>query len=301
MAVETISTVLVAATASAPAGPYDLTDLATAKDELAIDSDDDANDAFLSRGITQASAAISSYCNARIFQAELVQDLLYLQQDPYPYQLPGGVFALQLSRWPLIDNAAIAFTGNSDGAGNYTGLSSTAGLVAGQPLFATGLALGATIKTIGSGTVAVQLPSGASNPAAATGVALTSGYSVAQTLSAGVSQALVYGTDYTVDPKKGWLVRLNPFTGVATCWEALPVTVVYRGGYLAIPPDLVDACLRLVTLRFKQKSRDPMQMSRTQPGLGEERFWVGTSPGQNGALPPEIQALVDPYRVPVAV
>jgi hypothetical protein len=298
MSVETITTVLVAATASAPASPGDLTDLATAKDELSIATADTSKDAFLSRGVTQASAAIASFCN-RVFPVELVQDLLYIQQDPYPYQVPGGVFPLLLSRWPLVDAAPVSVTGASDGAGNYTGLSSTAGLTVGEPLFASGLALGSTIKTLGAGTLAIQLPAGAANPPAASGVALTAGISVVQTLSTGVTQALVFGTDYTIDAKRGWLIRLNPFTGVATCWEALPTTVIYRGGYATIPADLVDACLRLVTLRYRGRGRDPMTMQFNQPNEGDTRYWVGALPGQNGSLPPEIESLVDNYRVPV--
>jgi hypothetical protein len=42
-----------------------------------------------------------------------------------------------------------------------------------------------------------------------------------------------------------------------------------------------------------------MLRTEGEPGIGQMQYWVGAMPGQNGALPPEIQALVDPYRVPV--
>ena len=76
------------------------------------------------------------------------------------------------------------------------------------------------------------------------------------------------------------------------------VTITY--GQTKIPDDVVDAALRLVTMRFKQKGRDPMLMSQSQPNLGDKRWWVGSVPGQNGALPPEIKGLLEgAYRVPV--
>ncbi len=307
MAVEIITTVTAPATATAPAGPYDLTTLAIVHDELNIPTADTSNDAFLSRAITQASAAVAKYCG-RVFQVEGLTDLIYIQQDPYPYQVPGGVYPLQLSRWPLV------------------------------------------------GTIE----------------------SVLQTIAAGVTQTLNLGTDFTIDAERGWLIRLNQFTGVSTAWEAMPVTVSYQAGYTRsvvnesgtipaaspytvtvaqaasfaadegvlyaasltpltavasapgpgeysvgdtgvytfnvadegkgvlfsyeyeyLPDDLVDACLRLVTARFKGRARDPMLMEQQTQDLGTQRFWVGSAPGQNGALPPEIEALIDQYRVPV--
>jgi hypothetical protein len=51
------------------------------------------------------------------------------------------------------------------------------------------------------------------------------------------------------------------------------VTITY--GQTKIPDDVVDAALRLVTMRFKQKGRDPMLMSQSQPNLGDKRWWVG--------------------------
>lgn len=290
-----VVTTILSAAASA-----DLTDLATAKDELSIT--DASSDAWLTRALAQVSAAIGVYCK-RGFAPECVQDAFDIQQDPYPYQTPGGFPSLELTRWPLL------------------------GLV-----------------------------------------------SVTQTIALGTPQTLVQDTDFRLDPTNGRLLRLNPFTGVVTLWEALPVSAVYTAGYgalvqeshtvpgtpfqvavaqastfscnqqvsyangtvltpvaanpaqgqysytpaglytfnpadagqslsfayatLSVPDDLVDATLRLVTARFKAKDRDPALIQRDQPGLGTERYWFGGAPGQKGPFPPDVQALLDAYRTP---
>jgi hypothetical protein len=95
MTVTTISTV------TNEANSTDLVDLEEIKTELKIDPADTSNDAWLARAIGQVSRSISQYCN-RKFAAETLIDLLHIQQDPYPYQTPGGVVALQLSRWPVM-------------------------------------------------------------------------------------------------------------------------------------------------------------------------------------------------------
>jgi hypothetical protein len=292
----------VVTTVLAPAVSYNLTDLNTVKDELSIDADDTANDSWLGRAIAQLSTSISNYTK-RVFAPETVQDVFDVQQDPYPWQTPGGFAQLELSRWPVL---AVA--------------------------------------------------------------------SVVQTLALNTLQTLVAGTDYRLDPATGLLLRLNPFTGAATTWEAVPVTVVYTAGYgalvqetdsvpasapyqvtvqqaaafscdaqvayasgallvrvaasplqgqysiaagvygfnaadegqaltfayatSAIPNDLVDAVLQLITGRFRAKGRDPALIQRDQPGLGTERFWFGGAPGQKGPFPPDITAMLDTYRTP---
>jgi hypothetical protein len=296
VAVEIISTVLVAATATAPAGPYDLTDLKTVYDELNLPASNTADAAFLQRAITQASQVIASYCN-RVFAVEALQDQIFIQQDPYPWQVPGGVYPLQLSRWPLPDTSAISFTGNTHGTTTVDGIPSMTGLAAGQLVFAAdgSMPAGAEIQSVGTNSITLTAAATSSE----TGLALTAGLQVVQTLSVGDTQTLVYGTDYTIDAKRGWLIRLNSWTGVSERWEAEPVTVQYRAGFATIPADLTDACLRLVTMRYKLRGRDPTLRSRGEPGVGQEQYWVGALPAQRGSLPPEIQALVDPYRVPV--
>ena len=307
MAVETITTVLVAAAlpvdadgdadTASTAGPYDLTDIATVKDELSITGNDTSNDAFLARAITQASAAISRYCN-RVFAVEAVQDQIFIQQDAYPFQVPGGVYPLQLSRWPLVQTGAVGFTGNTHSSLVVDGIANTIGISVGALVFAAdgSIPAGTTVATVGPKSITLSQAA----TSAKTALSLTTGVQAVQTLSVGDTQTLVYGTDFTIDANRGWLIRLNSWTGIQVRWESLPVTVQYQGGYAAIPDDLVDACLRLVTARFRARGRDPLLVERSQgPALGAERFWVGVVPKQTGSMPPEIAGLLDNYRVPV--
>jgi hypothetical protein len=87
-------------TVTAAADSVDLVDLAIVKDELGIADADTSSDTQLGRYITAASAAAAQYCN-RVFVVETVKDVIDLQRDPYPWQLAGGVAALQASRWPI--------------------------------------------------------------------------------------------------------------------------------------------------------------------------------------------------------
>jgi Phage gp6-like head-tail connector protein len=81
-----------------PAKTYDLTTLAVVKGLLNITNS--AQDAYLQSLISAASAAAAQYCN-RVFPAEEVLDEVWPALDAYPYQVPGGIAPLQLSRWPL--------------------------------------------------------------------------------------------------------------------------------------------------------------------------------------------------------
>ena len=386
MAIDVFTTVLVPATATPPAGAYDLTDLATIKDELKIT--DTTQDNFLQRGITQISTAISNYCN-RVFLVETVQDVLYPNRDAYPYQVPGGVAPLQLSRWPLLGapgpaapvnlttssltssgavlafgNAstvpagapavgtniptgavvqAVASTGpiatsaissggggggyapgdtgsvtagtgdadyvvNSVAGGVVTGYSLTApgtayansqgnatatggaqpGSGTGLKIDITGIAVTASLVTL-SAPISGPVPSGAS---------VTFGLTVTVVDPPGTTTQLAFGTDYVIDAKTGWLTRLNKYTSYPSLWDVVMTTVTYQAGYSPIPADLVDAALRVLTMRFTGRGRDPLLRSDDQPGEGTQNYWVGSLPGVKGPFPEEIAALLDFYRVP---
>lgn len=296
----------VVTTVLAPAASQNLTDLAAVKTELALPAADTSNDAWLTQATTQVSAAIARYCK-RAFAPEQVQDVFDIEQDPYPYQTPGGFAQLELTHWPVLQVTSVVQT----------------------------LAPGAPPTT----------------------------------------QTLIAGTDYRLDGRTGRLLRLNPFTGVGTLWEAIPVTVIYSAGFgalvrethavpatpyevtvtqaaafscdigvsyangtpltpvptspavgeyavdiatgiytfaaadtgqnlsfvyatLQVPADLAEMCLRMISSRFSAKGRDPALVQRETPGVGTERWWFGGAPGQKGAFPPDIQAALDDYRVP---
>lgn len=227
MSARIISTVLTAASS------YDLTSLANIKDDLAIPSTDTSSDATLARFITEQSALVAQYCN-RVFPIETIQDVIYPDRDPYPYQVTGMVGELQLSRWPLVSVT-----------------------------------------------------------------------SVTDTVSVGVANTLVFGTDYQVDTARGWLTKIDPNTGYPTGWSPDQYTIEYTAGYFEAgsgnsPPDLEMAVLRLVTARYKARGRDPFLRSQGEPGVGNEQYWIGALPGQTGPFPPDIAAVLEKYRVPLA-
>lgn len=95
------------ATAVSPIGPYDLTDLATVKEELNIDGSD--TDTMLQRWITAASARISKYCD-RVFAVEGVTETFRtnaganasINQFRGVAFHPNGANSLLLTRRPIV-------------------------------------------------------------------------------------------------------------------------------------------------------------------------------------------------------
>jgi len=279
-----------------PAATYDLTDLATVKDELAIATNDTTKDAFLSRAISQASAAIGNYCN-RVFQVETIQEVVYPTMDAFPYQVPGNIAPLRLMRWPFVTNiVTIATSGNTTAGATVIPVSSTTGVVVGQPIAATGIPVGTyvvgwavnTSITISSGTTA----------AIASGSTLTLGMTIAVS-SLGTLSTLTNGTDYLPDANTGLVTRLDSQTAYPTSWPATQIVAIYQAGYATIPLDIVDATLRVVTGRFVGRGRDPLLKSQEQPGIGHQTYWIGTAPGVRGAFTEEVADLLDNYRIPV--
>jgi len=110
--------------------------------------------------------------------------------------------------------------------------------------------------------------------------------------------ALAENTDYLVDAPRGWLLRLGG-GGVPTSWYNTPTTVTYQAGFQDIPGDLQQAALRLIAARFHNRGRDPTLRSQSQPGLGDQTYWIGSVPGSHGPFPDEVLVILDSYRVPV--
>lgn len=108
---------------------------------------------------------------------------------------------------------------------------------------------------------------------------------------------LVESTDYLIDKTNGQLTRLDS-GGFPCVWSPLPLTVVYVAGYSAIPADLEDAAIRMVTKRYRAKGRDPNLKQRTTPGVLEQQWWIATG-AEAGNLTPDIADILDNYRVPV--
>ena len=298
---DVFTSVIAAATATPPADPYDLVDLATVKAELRIDSGDITQDANLTREITQVSTLIRTHCN-RIFQLETVQELIFPPRDAYPYQIPGGAKPLQLTRWPLIGPPFTLQAGSTTISGTVLTMASTAGVAKNQPVTHRNVPTGALVADFVADT-SVTLSKALTGPVLATD-SIGFGLAVIITDPPGANTTLVSGidwlTEFSLDRSAGDLTKLDQFTGYPTLWPPVQTTVLYQAGYSTIPADLQDATLRVITMRNSAQGRDPLLKSREQPGIGTEAYWIGTAPGVKGALPEEVTDLLDgKYRVPV--
>jgi hypothetical protein len=285
---------------------YDLVDIATVKDELSIKATDTSNDTFLKRAISQTSTVIANYCN-RIFAVETLQDRIYIDQDAYPYQVPGGVSPLQLSRFPVFAVTSVK---------QLTAINVLNTLTEGTD-FKVDPANGWLIRIDAFTGVAVTweaLPVIVEYTAGYSATAVQPATVPASPFTITVTNAAYFAQDQGVTLSDGTpliAVDVNPGPGQYSVSPQgvylfnvanLGVTVNIGYVFTSIPLDLVDAALRLITQRFRARGRDPMLTRRDQPNLGTEQYWVGVVPGQVGAFPPEIQGLLDgQYRVPVAL
>lgn len=283
------------------AATYDLTTLTTVRDELALKPADTANDTWLSRAITQVSKSIMTEAN-RVFAPEYVQDAFDVPRARY--QIPNGAAELQLSRWPILSVTSVVQTSDT-----------AVTLVEGVDFrvdYATGALyrLDATTDTI----MAWEALPVTVKYSAGYGAAVSEAHSVPGTgpYTVTVAKADSFSCDQTVSYASGTVltpVTASPAQGQYTVSKGVYIfnaadagqalTFVYCTAQ--IPDDIVDATLQLVTARFRAKGRDPALVQRETPGVGSERFWFGGAPGQTGPFPPDIEALVDNYRVPVVV
>lgn len=288
-------------TVAQAAQSYDLTDLATAKEELGIETGTTTYDTWLARGISQVSKAIASECD-RVFPVETLSETTIPEYCSVSDQRwASNLSVLQLTRWPVvaiisISEDEVVLTENVDFRADYAKghvyrLSTNGDAIVPWRMrtivasYVSGYSASTTeTKTIpspsGPYTVTVN---NAGKFGMDSGVAFTGGAAltkVSSLPSAGqysVSAAGVY-TFNSADASKS-------------------VAISYA--YTRIPDDLVEAVLRLMTMRFKGWKRDPMLMSETNQTSGDRRYWVGNLPGQDSAFPPEIAKILDNYRVPV--
>lgn len=200
-----------------PAGSYDLTTLATVKDELGLTTT--TSDASLARYITAASKTAMQFCN-RVFAVETVLDQFWPQRDPGVRIVVNGPDPLQLSRYPV---------------------------VAGQ--------LGGVTEN-------------------------------------GVT--LVENTDFLCDYALGRLIRLDDL-GYPTAWRQWPISAQYGAGFATIPADVADAVIKLVSMRYFAKGRDPALKSESVPGVLSQSW--NAAADRDGNLPGDIAGQLWNYRV----
>ncbi len=283
-----------------PAGSYDLVSLVTVKDELQIT--DTNSDVFLGRAISQSSAAIANYCN-RVFVPEGVTEQFDVRRDDFGTPIRAFSPLLQCGRYPLISLTSVTqYPANQPSIllvqdtdfrldlerGTLTRLNIYTGLARNWEEIPLTIAYMA-----GFGAMATETYDVPATPFQIT-VAQSDNYNWTQSVSYANGTALV---QVPSNPAVGqYAVSAGVYT-FNSADAGNSVTIIYA--WNNIPDDLQDACLRLITARFTSRGRDPALIEKSNPATGSQRFWAGTSPGQKGALPPEIALLVEHYRAPV--
>ena len=119
---------------------------------------------------------------------------------------------------------------------------------------------------------------------------------VAAVASIGVDGAALASDQYEIDATAGLLYPISGDQRVR--WFGYTVIVTYTAGYTsisALPRPIEAACLGLVRHRWAARDRDPMLRSLAIPGVATEQYWVGAT-GDDGDMPHEIAALLDPFR-----
>jgi hypothetical protein len=109
--------------------------------------------------------------------------------------------------------------------------------------------------------------------------------------------ALIQDVDYQLDPDTGKLYRLDANDNL-TSWRFSKIVIQYNGGYALVgnlPHNIERACISQVVNTRASAGRDNTVKQESIPGVLETQYWVGTI-GQNGALTPDVTALLDPYR-----
>jgi Phage gp6-like head-tail connector protein len=113
--------------------------------------------------------------------------------------------------------------------------------------------------------------------------------------------ALLENTDFMVKYDVGQLLRLD-VNGWPKRWPALPTLVQFSAGYQITDPefaDVFDAVTRMVKARYFAQMRDPALRSENVAGAYEAQYWFASGPGAAvGNLTPDVEALLENYRVP---
>lgn len=114
--------------------------------------------------------------------------------------------------------------------------------------------------------------------------------------------SLVENTDFIVKYDVGQLLRLDA-NGWPRRWPALATIVQFAAGFKPTDPafaDVADAVIRMVKARYFAQARDPALRSENVTGAYEAQYWFASGPGAAvGNLTPDVEALLDKYRVPV--
>lgn len=124
---------------------------------------------------------------------------------------------------------------------------------------------------------------------------------VPEIVSITIGDAIIPADGYELDGAAGILRRADgcavPFSAAA----GLRTVVEFKAGWTlapetnpTLPPDIEGAAIGLIrAARFSQE-RDPAIKSEWTTDIERIDYWVGQI-GQNGAFPPDIASMLDPY------
>jgi hypothetical protein len=108
-------------------------------------------------------------------------------------------------------------------------------------------------------------------------------------------ELLTAGEHYTPNYQNGQLLRLGGDSVSLSCWSSRSITAVYSSGYEAVPSDLEDAVIRMVTKRYSAKGRDATLKSEEIPGVMSATYWIATG-DEAGNITPDVADILESYR-----
>lgn len=113
--------------------------------------------------------------------------------------------------------------------------------------------------------------------------------------------------EYEIDGRTGFLIRLDGNDN-QVCWEQCSkIAITYVAGWLLpndagrnLPADIEDAAISMIKAARVARNRDPLAKRIEIPDVRTIDYWVGAVPGNTGGMSSDVQAKLDPYRVPAA-
>lgn len=289
-----------------PSASYALVDLATVKDELSIKTTDTTKDPALTRNIGFVSQIIINYCDVPFapFAVEQRSDVFQFGRDSFPGKRFAGEDRIALARCPTIAVLSVIQTWPN-------GTLNT--LVAGTDYIAD-LPKGELLRLDSSGRITrwESYPLTVSYIVGFGALVTAEPWTIPATpFQVTATNAAFFAFDQGVTYANGTAlaaVGSNPATGQYAVSNAGVYTfaaadtgksVKLAYAYNQIPVDLVSHTLEIITARWSSRGRDPALTSIETPGVGIKKYWFGSEPGQDGELPPRIQAALDnTYRTP---